>query len=1306
MLRQIYRDQAEDTVEFLDIEFLSPIALSGITHKLQLSRQDNFFLAEMEKDGILTPIVSLKMNLQGQSSTDEEEKLLSTMQKLSSLQLTPFPIHSVDLIETEESRFSGSFAVIDHLKYNGYLITAHVNLDLARFQKNFLSDTGRVPFFLESAFQTASKWRQFRLDTHHWFMPKHVDQCIIYSQKCREARDAKVYCQWIKRDKINHVLHLNLVVVNENEEPLIVLRNFTTARTSYKDLLPLYTIPTNSPFEINQSHILVLPIEEAYQYIHQHRGEVIIETENAEICSLPSTKRQKEKLAGKLASKFLVKDLLGDISLNTLEVLSDKFPIRVHFQGKPLEKNPHFSISHSHQLVCVAENLNPIGVDIEEIRPLSEKTIADCCGERLILKIQEYIDARKLSKKDILFLKKALPILVFTQKEAVLKAAGIGIGDGLSEVQIEEINIQSTTMATYRGSRYEINTAMDKNHVLSVAKLVVDENQNLSEFRKIHSKKEEVSFVKEIPISLQQEAFLANKFFSSSKEQKSYTLALYIEMEGTLSQNTLQKTLQAILQKHDILRTIFKNHEGHYSGWILDFDEVEINQIKEIREKDLSSIMDQHSCVPFSSSENFLFKVNLIQLHQEHHILQMIFHHSIMDCFSALILAQEIINTYKDILLKNPLTKVSKSYSDFAKRERKSLTPEKIASLKSYWEKTLEGITPVQLPAAKGKSTSLEKYYMDYDIAPSQKALMEEICQKFGVTLFTGILTALQIAIIKYTEKDQSLVYIPFSMKDNILDNGAIGPFIRLLPIHTNANQDKIYEELLKEQRAAIFDALEHSRIDPFLLKKILLQKSGLQKLPPYIICQLLYETENEEKELPLKISTYVRDSVNPNASIILSFFHSKDNLRCNITFNKDFIDREEVEILMGKVLQEWENLCANPSQTILAKNSQNQVKENVNQESKVVNQSRVYSRDQVVDQIIIIWQNILQNNYNLKKDNNFFELGGQSLQAVKIISNFKNLFGVELPLSSFVEAPTPLLQAELLLSYNWEDKWETVVALKPSGQKPPFFCVHPSGGNIICYMDLAFAMEEDYPFYGLQAKGLRGDEEPLHEVEEMAQHYIHEMKKIQKQGPYHIGGWSAGGVIAFEMAQQLKNRGEEVCLILIDSLFPGRENIKHFPLQTLFQILKRRVCRIFRKIIKKAPSEEKKQELLVGKDPFPIPKEYKQGKTLRNIWRNAFLNYKPEKFPGKLTLLLSKHYEKRIQDYLRYLKHTISARNLKGASKLIQKLEKLELHNPLNWNSVSKKLEIIPIPGDHHSLLRDKNAQQLARYIMKIISS
>jgi len=187
--------------------------------------------------------------------------------------------------------------------------------------------------------------------------------------------------------------------------------------------------------------------------------------------------------------------------------------------------------------------------------------------------------------------------------------------------------------------------------------------------------------------------------------------------------------------------------------------------------------------------------------------------------------------------------------------------------------------------------------------------------------------------------------------------------------------------------------------------------------------------------------------------------------------------------------------------------------------------------RDALDLQLIHLWEKVLGVRPIGLRDN-FFDLGGNSLVAVRLFSEMRTLIRRSLPLSVLLQAPTVEKLAGILRKEGWSPRWTSLVPMQPGGCKPPFFCVHGGGGNVLIYRELARHLGANYPFYGLQALGLDGSQNYLKSIEEMAVHYLKEIRDLQPTGPYFLGGFCMGGQVALEMAQILLKEGEQVALL------------------------------------------------------------------------------------------------------------------------------------------------------------------------------
>jgi amino acid adenylation domain-containing protein len=291
--------------------------------------------------------------------------------------------------------------------------------------------------------------------------------------------------------------------------------------------------------------------------------------------------------------------------------------------------------------------------------------------------------------------------------------------------------------------------------------------------------------------------------------------------------------------------------------------------------------------------------------------------------------------------------------------------------------------------------------------------------------------------------------------------------------------------------------------------------------------------------------------------------------------------------------------------------------------------------RDELELQLAKLWEKVLKVRPIGVLDN-FFDLGGHSLLAVQLFAQIEKFVGNHLPLAALFQAPTIEQLARLIRQQDWSAPWKSLVAIQPGGTRPPLFCVHAHDGGVLFWRDLARHLGPDQPFYALQPQGLNG-KQPLHsDIEEMAAHYIEEIRTLQPEGPYFIGGHCLGGLIAFEMAQQLHVLGQTVGLLaLFDSYAPHRDkSVRSSPLRRY----RNRAMRFFERTV----------TLHIGNLAVLAPKErlpYVKGKINKALYKlymalgrrwvpaarnrrmivktgsRASSNYQPKVYPGKITL-------------------------------------------------------------------------------------
>lgn len=384
---------------------------------------------------------------------------------------------------------------------------------------------------------------------------------------------------------------------------------------------------------------------------------------------------------------------------------------------------------------------------------------------------------------------------------------------------------------------------------------------------------------------------------------------------------------------------------------------------------------------------------------------------------------------------------------------------------------------------------------------------------------------------------------------------------------------------------------------------------------------------------------------------------------------------------------------------------------------------SNITSKTPTESTLLEIWKDLLRLE-QVTIHGNFFELGGHSLLATQMASRVRDAFGIELPLKSVFEAPTiaqlaPILEAlqesasapkipplvrldrstyrrKRLTSYPTEleqpvtQAWSPLVPLTLGTSKQPFFCVHPMFGVVFPYLELANCLGSDRSFYGLQPLGLDGKSPPLNRIEAIAAYYITAIQALQPNGPYFLGGWSFGGIVAFEMAQQLTQAGQQVELLAIldtpapcnnPSVYQSLKFLLGTALWSTLPFLLDYTTLAMGRIRSQSSWFSRWQWSAIARS---IPEEAQLrlldesviSPMLRIVYANAqaVYRYVPQSYPNRVTLF-----------------------------KAVEPA--IEPNSTLGWDTLASSLQLHSVQGNHLSLLKPPHVQDLAQQLKQYLS-
>ncbi|WP_424102173.1 non-ribosomal peptide synthase/polyketide synthase [Moorena producens] len=329
--------------------------------------------------------------------------------------------------------------------------------------------------------------------------------------------------------------------------------------------------------------------------------------------------------------------------------------------------------------------------------------------------------------------------------------------------------------------------------------------------------------------------------------------------------------------------------------------------------------------------------------------------------------------------------------------------------------------------------------------------------------------------------------------------------------------------------------------------------------------------------------------------------------------------------------------------------------------------------------QLTQIWSDVL-NLTSVGVQDNFFELGGHSLNAVRLMFLIQQQFQINLPLATLFQSPTIEQLAHLLHSSADSLPWSVLVPIKSHGNQSPLFCIHPGGGNVLIYQDLASYLSNEQPFYGLQSFGLNPTNAPHTSIEQMATHYIQELQTVQPHGPYFISGWSLGGMVAFEMAQQLSRKGEQIALVaILDAYPPSITSLEPEPepeddAVLLVELLKEYLELSLDQLQELEPDEQLIYVVEKAKHTNLVPEDFDlaQARHWLNIYKlnvQTLQNYKPHYYSGSIVLFRAEETDADLES---------------------------------TWNELVENLETYVVPGNHQNMVRPPHVKILAEKLQK----
>jgi thioesterase domain-containing protein/acyl carrier protein len=786
-----------------------------------------------------------------------------------------------------------------------------------------------------------------------------------------------------------------------------------------------------------------------------------------------------------------------------------------------------------------------------------------------------------------------------------------------------------------------------------------------------------------------------------------FTGTLAFTLLGPLDVARFCAAVTAVVNHSDALRTIIEEVGGIPQAHVLPqwFDEVIVVDVSAQPEPEQAAkawITDRITR-PFDLGKR-LFETALLRLSPEKHIWLLHQHHLVTDAGSVFLVYKRVIALYDKVDTAQNITCEPLSYpqfADYAAQERRFWQSSAVEKALRHWEAKLsQPVKPLRFfgETAVKHSSRVTRQTHPLTLALSQK--IHDLAQQKGIFALTkdlsiyNVLGAAFFALLYRLTGENRLTFLsPVHNRPTQAFKETVGLLMELCPFVVDIEEGETFLSLVGKMRRETRSTMRYYQVGSGLnVKNRVHDVMFNYHQRPFLtfndqpVAQELLHTGAGSDSFALHVHEFT-----PSGELVLFF-----------DFHEDLFTPEQQQ----QVIEAFETLLnafvANPETAVadvpLAFSCQNAQPETAGNHRAIVG-----PRDMLELQLKRIWEELLQAD-EISIYDNFFDLGGSSFQAMTLFAEIEKLTGHYLSLATLLQTGTIASLAETIRTQTGKTSWETLVEVqKGAPGKRPFYCVHGGGGHVLVFARLADRLGADQPLYAFQARGLDGTQKPLHRIEEMAAHYVAELRKHQPEGPYQLGGYSMGGAVAFEMARLLHQQGQQVDLLaIIDTPAQPRHfqkvqyavarltewlNLTDAQQLKLFLFLRHRLwlspwqnLRVLLRLLRRKMRAQNAPPQASDGQPQasyvqPGVQEDKRIQLISAVNVTAFYLYVPGYYPGKVTLFRSTEgYDDPYRDTA--VPH-------------------------MGWHKVATEVETLSIPGRHYDIMmEDPGLETLAKLL------
>jgi thioesterase domain-containing protein/acyl carrier protein len=623
-------------------------------------------------------------------------------------------------------------------------------------------------------------------------------------------------------------------------------------------------------------------------------------------------------------------------------------------------------------------------------------------------------------------------------------------------------------------------------------------------------------------------------------------IAVRFRLEGALDVCLLERALKEVILRHEVLRTRFISVDGEPKQLVAAeakfwFPVVDLRRLpEEERRSEAERLSSEEARRGFNVETGPLFRGKLIQLADREFILLLTLHHIISDGWSIGVLTDEMGQFYEMLAegTKPSLEPLSLQYADYACWQQEWMNSGELDQKLKDLKTRLDNFTPISiptdferpsLPVSKGEIRSV---VLPRTLTDPLKAFSDQR----GCTLFVTMLSAFGVLMAVESAQTDLAVRTQVSGRDQVELEALIGWFVNSIILRMDASGDPSFNELVERTRGIVLESFEYQHV-PFerLMEVIGPKLDNPRQLPFQVNFIFQRDFVRPWERAGLKMTAIPSKSTGTFVDLNFFLVERKDGWRASVDVNTDVFEPETGDLLLSKFTKILEAVANNPQVRMSELGIPARQKSAVSA-SKAGAPIHIPGKTHYELAVIDIWERVL-NRRPVGVTSNFFDLGGHSLNAVRMLVQLRERFGTEIKLSELFVDPTPRAMAKVISGEGSPRIDRDIIPVQPIGTRPAFFMI---GGDHF-FRPLAKSVGDNQPFLGIPLERYRtpdmedsftvplGKERPR-----VARELAALLTREYGNGPFYLGGWCADGVTAFETARAIEEQGGVIGMVVL----------------------------------------------------------------------------------------------------------------------------------------------------------------------------